>query len=289
MVETAQCSKIHRETRANVDPANSSDVSARKKALLLGRMLGLSSEKDYQASTASIDDRAHQRRQLQRRQYQENIETIYKIALSQTPSDITGIDLDVDWAHQFFQLAEQIHNRKMQELWGRILASEITTPGHFSLRTLATLKQLTHKEAQMLEKALAMSVRVNDENKFKLIIGFKHASSLGHLFKKNAQTNIGLSQFGLPYSCILTLIEAGILHRSELETGLLSNKKAISFSLSNIKLKLTPKSGQLFFNYYRFTSTGDELAQLLQFNTDGNYIKALKAIFAHDFKIESAS
>ncbi|WOT06941.1 TIGR03899 family protein [Shewanella sp. DAU334] len=270
----------------NSDNTKSTDVSARKKALLLGRMLGLSSSEDYRPSSASIDERALQRSQIQARQYQSNLETIYKIAISQTPSDTTGTDLDPDWAHQFFQLAEQIHNRKMQELWGRILASEIASPGNFSLRTLSTLKQLTHKEAQVLEKALSMSVLVNNENKFKLIIGFKHAGGLGQIFKKATQTNIGLSQFGLPYSNILTLIEAGILHRSELETGLLSSKKPINFALSKIKLKLTPKSGQLFFNYYRFTPVGDELAQLIHFNTDTNYIKALKAIFAQDFKID---
>ncbi|MCL1092531.1 TIGR03899 family protein [Shewanella kaireitica] len=286
MVETVQDTKAHTDKPTVVDSATSADVSARKKALLLGRMLGLSSEGDYRPSSASITERSAYRAQKLANQYQSNLETIYKIAISQTPSDVTGMDLDADWAHQFFQLAEQIHNRKMQELWGRILASEITNPGNFSLRTLTTLKQLTHKEAQILEKALGMSVLVNNESKLKLIIGFKHASGLGNLFKKPTQTNIGLSQFGLPYSNILTLIEAGILHRSELETGLLSSKKPINFALSNIKLKLTPKSGQLFFSYYRFTPVGDELAQLIHFNTDTSYIKALKAVFAQVFRID---
>lgn len=286
MVETVQDSKSHIDKPTVIDGAKSADVSARKKALQLGRMLGLSSEGDYRPSSASITERSVYRAQKLANQYQSNLETIYKIAISQTPSDVTGMDLDADWAHQFFQLAEQIHNRKMQELWGRILACEITNPGNFSLRTLTTLKQLTHKEAQILEKALGMSVLVNNESKLKLVIGFKHASGLGHLFKKPTQTNIGLSQFGLPYSNILTLIEAGILHRSELETGLLSSKKPIHFALSNIKLKLTPKSGQLFFSYYRFTPVGDELAQLIHFNTDTSYIKALKAVFAQDFRID---
>ncbi|MCL1058499.1 TIGR03899 family protein [Shewanella gelidimarina] len=286
MVETVKDTRNHPLKSSVSDNVKSADVSARKKALLLGRMLGLASEDDYRPSSASIAERSAYRAQKLSSQYQSNLETIYKIAISQTPSDVTGVDLDPDWAHQFFQLAEQIHNRKMQELWGRILASEITIPGNFSLRTLATLKQLTHKEAQVLEKALGMSVLVNNESKLKLVIGFKHASGLGHFFKKSTQTNIGLSQFGLPYSNILTLIEAGILHRSELETGLLSSKKPINFALSNIKLKLTPKTGQLFFNYYRFTPVGDELAQLIQFKTDTNYIKALKAVFAQDFRIE---
>ncbi|MGS0673824.1 TIGR03899 family protein [Shewanella sp. 125m-1] len=286
MVETVTSTANNTVKTRTKDSSKAADVSARKKALLLGRMLGLASEEDYRASTASISERAAFRAQKQACQYQENLETIYKIAISHTPSDVTGVDLDPDWAHQFFQLAEQIHNRKMQELWGRILANEITSPGNFSLRTLSTLKQLTHKEAQILEKALGMSVLVNNETRLKLIIGFKHASGLGQFFKKATSTNIGLSQFGLPYSNILTLVEAGVLHRSELETGLLSSKTPISFSLSEQKLKLTPKSGQLFFSYYRFTSIGDELAQLIPFSTDKSYIKAMRALFAQDFKIE---
>ncbi|ABZ78072.1 conserved hypothetical protein [Shewanella halifaxensis HAW-EB4] len=286
MVETVTSTTNNAVKSSTKDSSKAADVSARKKALLLGRMLGLASEDDYRASNASISERAAFRAQKQASQYQENLETIYKIAISHTPSDVTGVDLDPDWAHQFFQLAEQIHNRKMQELWGRILANEITSPGHFSLRTLSTLKQLTHKEAQILEKALGMSVLVNNETRLKLIIGFKHARGLGQFFKKATATSIGLSQFGLPYSNILTLVEAGILHRSELETGLLSSKTPINFSLSDLKLKLTPKSGQLFFSYYRFTPTGDELAQLIHFNTDKSYIKAMKALFSHDFKID---
>lgn len=283
MVETATDSAVAHATKDN---NKATDASARKKALLLGRMLGLASEDDYRASNASIAERASFRAQKLACQYQENLETIYKIAISHTPSDVTGVDLDPDWAHQFFQLAEQIHNRKMQELWGRILAHEITSPGNFSLRTLSTLKQLTHKEAQILEKALSISVLVNNETRLKLIIGCKHTGGIGQIFKKAAARNIGLSQFGLPYSNILTLVEAGVLHRSELETGLLSSKTPIHFALGDTKLKLTPKSGQLFFSYYRFTPIGDELAQLIHFNTDKSYIKAMKALFSQDFKIE---
>lgn len=263
-----------------------SDVSARKKALLLGRQLGLSSEEGYRATTASVAERAEHRQRKLMSQYQINLETIYKIALSITPSDVTGSDLDPDWSHQFFQIAEQIHNRKMQELWGRILANEITNPGNFSLRTLTTLKQLTHKEAQILEKALGMAVKVNNETRLKLIIGYRYTGGIGQIFRRSSPINIGLSNFGLPYSNILTLIDAGILHRSEFETGLLNSKTPIHFTLFDTKMKLTPKSGHLLVNYYRLTPIGDELTQLIHPKPDGEYTKAMRTLFAKDFKIE---
>ncbi|WP_394203262.1 TIGR03899 family protein [Shewanella waksmanii] len=263
-----------------------SEVSARKKALLLGRKLGLASEEGYRASQASIAERAEHRQRKLASQYQANLESVYTIALANTPSEVTGSDLDPDWVHQFFQLAEQIHNRKMQELWGKILAHEITSPGHFSLRTLTTLKQLTHKEAQLFEKVLAMAIKINSESRHKLIIGYRYAGGIGKLFRKTDAINIGLSQFGLPYSTILTLIDAGILHRSEFETGLLNSKTPISFTLQERKMTLTPKGGHLLFNYYRLTPIGEELAQLVRPSADVEYSKALKALFAKDFIID---
>ncbi|QLE86769.1 TIGR03899 family protein [Shewanella sp. Scap07] len=263
-----------------------SDVSARKKALLLGRRLGLTSEEGYRASQASIAERAEHRQRKLDSQYQANLEAVYTIALANTPSEVTGTDLDPDWVHQFFQLAEQIHNRKMQELWGRILAYEITSPGNFSLRTLATLKQLTHKEAQFFEKALAMAVKINNESRHKLIIGYRYAGGIGKLFRKTDAISIGLSQFGLPYSTILTLIDSGILHRSEFETGLLNSKTPISFTLQDMKMTLTPKGGHLLFSYYRLTPVGEELAQLVRPGADIEYTKAIKALFAKDFIID---
>lgn len=272
--------------KVNEKKSTQSDVSARKKALLLGQQLGLSSEDEYRPSSASIVERAQHRQHKLLSRYQSNLETIYAIALTHTPSDVTGVDLDPDWAHQFFQLAEQIHNRKMQELWGRILANEITKPGNFSLRTLSILKQLTHKEAQILEKALGMAVKVNEETRLKLINGYRYTGGIGQLFRKSAPINIGFSNFGMPYSSILTLVDAGILHRGEFETGLLNSKKTINFTLLSQTMKLTPKSGHLLFIYYRLTPIGDELTQLIQPKPDAEYAKAFRTLFAKDFKIE---
>ncbi|MCG9697580.1 TIGR03899 family protein [Shewanella sp. Isolate11] len=266
--------------------SHTADVSARKKVLLLGRFLGLASEDDYRASNASVAERAEFRNRKLASQYQSNLETIYTIAISNTPSDLTGTDLDPDWVHQFFILAEQIHNRNMQELWGRILAKEIVNPGYFSLRSLATLKQLTHKEAQLFEKALSMSVKIGDDPKLKLLIGYRHSGGIGQLFRKSNAVNMALSHFGLPYSSILTLVDAGLLHKSEFETGILNSKNPINFTLAGQQSTLTPKHGHLVLSYYRLTSTGDELAQLVKLKADDAYGKALKALFNKNFKIE---
>lgn len=69
-------------------------ASARKKALRLGRLLGLASEQDYKPANASVAERAAFRIDKQQAQYQRNLENIYAMALSYTPSDVTGVELD---------------------------------------------------------------------------------------------------------------------------------------------------------------------------------------------------
>ncbi|WP_350431573.1 TIGR03899 family protein [Shewanella sp. H8] len=268
-------------------PQDNTQVSARKKTLLLGRIIGLASEEDYRPSTASITDRADHRQRKQLSQFQANLESIFALALNYTPSDVTGVELDPDWRYQFFKMAEQIHNRKMQDLWARILASEIVNPGKFSLRTLAVLLQLTFREAQIFEKALGMSVKFNTETRLKLLSSYRINGGIKQYFRKHTQTNFGLSQFGLPYSSILTLVDAGILHKSEFETGLLNTNEHIQFTLCNATLTLKPKNQHLLFTYYRFTTVGDELCQLIQAKSDNEFINTVKTILAKDFMVNS--
>lgn len=266
---------------------DNTQVSARKKTLLLGRIIGLASEEDYRPSTASVAERAQYRQRKQLSQHQTNLESIFALAINYTPSDVTGVELDPDWRYQFFQMAEQIHNRKMQDLWARILASEIVNPGNFSLRTLAVLLQLTFREALIFEKALGMSVKINTEPRFKLLSSYRINGGMKQYFRKHTQTNFGLSQFGLPYSSILTLVDAGILHKSEFETGLLNNNEHIQLTMCNATLSLKPKHQHLLFTYYRFTTVGDELCQLIQAKSDDEFINAVKTMLAKDFMVNS--
>ncbi|AZG72311.1 TIGR03899 family protein [Shewanella livingstonensis] len=262
---------------------DNAQVSARKKTLLLGRIIGLASEEDYRPSTASVAERAEYRQRKQLSQHQTNLESIFALAINYTPSDVTGVELDPDWRYQFFQMAEQIHNRKMQDLWARILASEIVNPGNFSLRTLAVLLQLTFREALIFEKALGMSVKINTEPRFKLLSSYRINGGMKQYFRKHTQTNFGLSQFGLPYSSILSLVDAGILHKSEFETGLLSSSEHIQLTMCNATLSLKPKHQHLLFTYYRFTTVGDELCQLIQAKNDNDFIDAVKVMLSKDF------
>lgn len=87
-----------------------------------------------------------------------------------------------------------------------------------------------------------MAVKVNNESRLKLISGYRVSGGIGQYFRKHSAVNLGLSQFGMPYSSILTLVDGGILHRGEFETGILDSKSPLQLQIQQQHLKLTPKS-----------------------------------------------
>ncbi len=265
---------------------NTNDASARRKALNLGSHLGLATDGDYKPATASIAARGEYRQRKLIANYQKNLESIYQLALDHTPSDVTGIDLDPDWLYHFFEMAEKIHNPKMQDLWARILAKEIVKPGNFTIETLETLKKLTQREAMILERALALGSTFNTENRLKLLSRYRITGGLTSYFRSNPIRLFDLSQFGLPYSSILTMIHAGILHPEEFETGKLSKGEEIKLTYPHKQFSLTPKTPQIVFGYYRFTNIGNELAQLVMPKAVSNTYESIKKTLAEDFLVQ---
>jgi uncharacterized repeat protein (TIGR03899 family) len=182
-------------------------------------------------------------------------------------------------------MAAQIHNRKMQDLWARILASEIANPDNFSLRSLSILKQLTHREAQILGKTLGMAIKVNKKNRLKLISGYRISDGLSQIFRKSPRLIWPYHNLVFPIPIFSLWSMSVLLHRSEFETGLLSTKDPITLTMMDHKLTLLPKSEHLLFSYYSLTPIGDELAQRILPKFDGEYLRSIKVLFAQDFKI----
>lgn len=56
---------------------------------------------------------------------------------------------DPDWTARFFNEVQDVSSEDMQRIWARILAGEVESPGHTSLRTLEALKNLTKIDAEI--------------------------------------------------------------------------------------------------------------------------------------------
>lgn len=85
---------------------------------------------------------------------QNNLAKIIDVA-AQTIKDekeVSSYPVNPDWATRFFDIAQDISDEAMQDLWGRILAGETKLPGSYSLRTLDTLRNITREEALLFER-----------------------------------------------------------------------------------------------------------------------------------------
>ncbi len=88
-------------------------------------------------------------------QKQNNLETIFKIALEEVGDKVSDEPVDANWRAHFFEKARNVSTEEMQKIWGKILAGEVMKPGTVSLRTLDIVSKLTSDEARFFEKYCA--------------------------------------------------------------------------------------------------------------------------------------
>lgn len=227
---------------------------------------------------ASIDNRVLKRDKLAAHRKLRNIESVLEKALNFCIEDNKDEQLDPDWFFNFVKMAEEIYSPAMQELWGKIFAVETSRPGSFSLRTLQTLKLLTHKDAQIFRHAVTLASRRHGEQTPKLIIGYQQKPSVWSLFSLRTEHNLNLGKFGLGYPDLLSLMDLGLIYQSEIESGELAPNSAIEWKNSGQSFQLTARKPGTILIYYKFTSTGAELFTLVGVNQPGIYLDELKRI-----------
>lgn len=66
---------------------------------------------------------------------------------TQTPPERA---IEEDWVLRWREYAGRVSNDELQQLWGKILAGEVKSPGRYSLRTLEFLKELSKEEAERI-------------------------------------------------------------------------------------------------------------------------------------------
>ena len=109
------------------------------------------------ANTPEFEDfvkRTEHRLAYQELQKQYNIESVIGNAYIEleTKENVSEDPVDKDWLNSFFDSVANVSNEQMQIIWGKILAGEVENPGHFSIRTLDTLRKMTQKEALLFKK-----------------------------------------------------------------------------------------------------------------------------------------
>ena len=89
------------------------------------------------------------------KQKAENVEEIVSKAKQQFAPDeqVSEEPVEKDWMNRFLNIAEEISDKEMQDIWGRVLAGEIKKPKSYSIRTLEVLRNISKSEAKLIIKA----------------------------------------------------------------------------------------------------------------------------------------
>lgn len=228
------------------------------------------------AGDLTLAQRVNRRLQMQRERQQHNLEKIMALALEYCPERVSAQEVDPDWFSQYCELVLDISNDSMQQLWAKILAGEIATPGRFSLKTLQTLKLMSHKEAQSLQLAASLSCRSRQEQSGRIYFGYIRKPTLWQLLTGRSMALLNLSQFGLSYPQILNLVDIGILHNVEIESGELQPGQQFSWQFQSQTLECTALQRGVVLQYYKYTAVGTELLPLLNSPTHSGYLSALQ-------------
>ena len=228
----------------------------------------------------TLAQRAERRLQMQRERQQHNLERVMALALEYCPEHVSAQDIDPDWFQQFCELILDISNHSMQQLWAKILAGEIASPGKFSLKTLHTLKRMSYKEAMALQQAANLSCRPRQDPTARIYFGYIHRPSLWRVLTGRNRAVLNLSQFGLSYTQILSLVDIGLLHSSEIESGELPAGHQINWQYQQLSVNGSITSKNVVLQYYKYTASGAELLPLLSTQPNQQYLDALKLLLA---------
>lgn len=195
---------------------------------------------------------------------QQNIEEIAEKSIPFLPETVSADPIDADWRTRFFNKAQDVSESETQEIWAKILAGEISNPGKISLRTLEVLSNLTKNEAEIFEKLCSIGTT------------FDHVLKL---------PDNQLDEFGLNFSNLLILKDAGLIHESNNLVKIYSkinipNSSLLLIFIGNDAYQLIPKIGKLQdkinLPQIRFTNAGKELCTVLNIKPNEKYFLEIK-------------
>ncbi|MDC0611272.1 TIGR03899 family protein [Vibrio sp.] len=249
---------------------------------------GLDAQLNSETKKINLIDRAIKREHKQKEQRQRNLERIIQFGFNACHEETAG-DPDQDWLFRFFELAQDIHNSSMQKLWAQVLKREVTNPGSTSLKALKVLKDMTPREAQILQRAASLACSFGQDTQRKLFIGLRSQNGFFSLGKRETTMALNLGSFQLPYSSIMVLIELGLLHATELESGEIEISTPLHLQYQGKNLSLSASSKGVRILYYRFTPTGNELCRLLGNKLSQDYYDQLIALLNQKFSLHSDS
>jgi hypothetical protein len=122
-------------------------------------------------------------------------------------------DVEEDWFYKFYDFAGQVSDDSVQEIWAKILAGEVNSPGSYSKRTLSILSNLSKQDAELLVKIKNLLITVGGRFYFPTYFTTAEEQEL----------------LNITYEDILMLQEVGILYESSSQLTIHSSQDLIIY------------------------------------------------------------
>jgi uncharacterized repeat protein (TIGR03899 family) len=237
---------------------------------------------------APIVERSEQRERLNASRKQINLESIIKKSLSYCSNEDATSKMDPDWFFTFSQLAEDISNKTMQGLWAKILASEVSKPGSFSIKTIKAFREMTITDAKLFAKACSLAISDHGKKNIRIISGGYQVPGILNFFNKNREQTIHLNHFSLNYGELLALADNHLIFIQETELSVFHQAVPLPFIYNGLPITIKAKKDQCLLKFFKFTQIGTELAHLITDNVDDIYFQTLKSNLSENFSIEES-
>lgn len=169
-------------------------------------------------------------------------------------------EFSFDWLMRFFDAVGNISNGDLQELWGRVLANEISRPKSCSLRTLDMIRNMPPEEAKTF--LILCQFVMQSGNSFYIDSAGFFSEEDGHQECRDYIQKLGLSY----EEHIIPLIEAGVLsvnHDLALYISKASGLEVHNDKLAGFVVSYSEKPILFQRDTYFLTVSGKELFRII--------------------------
>lgn len=261
------------------------ESAAHKQFLKISQLFGIEAPLLPEEKRMPLEDRCNKRKRLAKLRKQENIEAIMEKTFSFFENMQIDKRPDFDWLNRYISLADNVSNNTMQDLWAKILASELSRPGLYSLKALKVFRDMSITDAKLLAKACSLAVKDQSKKNIRIITGSYQQPGLFNFLSKDRQQFINLGTFGLNYADILSLADNNLIFQQESELSITTKSEKLNFYYNNMPLKLSSKKNNVALQFYKFTPIGTELANLITDKPNDDFFAILKQQLNHHFDI----
>ena len=102
-----------------------------------------------------ITDSIEMRIKYQETKQHQNIKEVVQLVIEELDGKIVNDhDVDHDFTARFFNDVQDITCFELKKIWAKILAGEVNSPGSTSLHTLAILKNMSQRDAELFENVV---------------------------------------------------------------------------------------------------------------------------------------